>query len=61
MTIVQWPTQVCSAPAGRHVISTTLTAAQRKYDLNFAFEKADKLLEQKRTGCQFHYIAPLTL
>jgi hypothetical protein len=26
-----------------------------------AFEKADRLLEQKRTGSQFHYIAPLTL
>jgi hypothetical protein len=27
--------------------------------LNSAFEKADRLLEQKRTGSQFHYIAPL--
>jgi hypothetical protein len=24
-------------------------------------EKADRILEQKRTGSQFHYIAPLTL
>ncbi len=32
------------------------------YDLNSTFEKADdRLLEQKRTGSQFHYIAPLTL
>jgi hypothetical protein len=31
------------------------------YDLNSAFEKADRFLEQKRTGSQFHYIAPLTL
>jgi hypothetical protein len=30
------------------------------YELNFAFD-ADSLLEQKRTGGQFHYIAPLTL
>jgi hypothetical protein len=30
------------------------------YDLNSAFENADKLLEQKRIGSQFHYIAPLT-
>ncbi len=28
--------------------------------LNSAFEKADRKLEQKRTGSQFHYIAPLT-
>ncbi len=28
---------------------------------NSAFEKADKLLEQKRTGSQLHYIVPLTL
>ncbi len=31
------------------------------YDLNSAFENADRLLEQKRTGSQFHYIAPPTL
>jgi hypothetical protein len=31
------------------------------YDFNSAFENADRLLEQKRTGSQFHYIAPLTL
>ncbi len=32
------------------------------YDLNSAFEKAERLLEQKRTiGSHFHYIAPLTL
>jgi hypothetical protein len=31
------------------------------YDLNSVFENADRLLEQKRTGSQFHYFAPLTL
>jgi hypothetical protein len=31
------------------------------YDLSFAFEKADRLLEQKRTVSQFPYIAPPTL
>jgi hypothetical protein len=31
------------------------------YDLNSVFEKANKLLEQKPTGSQFHFIAPLTL
>ncbi len=30
------------------------------YGLNSAFEKADRLLEQKCTGSQFHYIGPLT-
>ncbi len=30
------------------------------YDLNSAFENVDRLLEQNRTGSQFHYIAPLT-
>jgi hypothetical protein len=48
------PTQVCSAPAGRKDISITLAALQGNYELNSAFEKADKLLEQKRTGGQFH-------
>ncbi len=31
------------------------------YDLNSAFEKADRLLEKKHTGSQFHYIASLIL
>jgi hypothetical protein len=31
------------------------------YDLNSAFKNADRLLEQKPTGSQFHYIAPITL
>jgi hypothetical protein len=35
--------------------------AAGNYELNSAFEKADKLLEQKRTGSQFHYISPLAL
>jgi hypothetical protein len=44
-------TQVCSAPAGRQVISTTLAAPQRNYDLSSVFENnADRLLEQKRNG-----------
>jgi hypothetical protein len=47
------PTQVFSAPAGRQDVSTTLAAPQRD-DLNSAFENADRLLEQKRTGSQFH-------
>jgi hypothetical protein len=29
--------------------------------LNSAFENADSLREQKRTGSQFHYSAPLTI
>jgi hypothetical protein len=29
------------------------------YDLNAAFEKADRFIEQNFTGSQFHYIAPL--
>jgi len=31
------------------------------YDLNSAFEKADRLLGQKRTDRQFHFIVPQTL
>ncbi len=31
------------------------------YDLNSAFEKADRLLEQKHTSSKFNYIAPLSL
>jgi hypothetical protein len=31
------------------------------YDLNSAFENADRLLERKHSGSQFHCIAPLTL
>jgi hypothetical protein len=30
------------------------------YDLNSAFGNADRLLEQKPTDSQFHYIAPQT-
>jgi hypothetical protein len=66
------PTQVCSAPAGRKVISTTLAAVLQQaaklfqqhwrhlkgnYEFNAAFEKADRL--QRRTGGQFHKIAPI--
>jgi hypothetical protein len=52
--------QVCSAPADRQVISATLAALNGNYDLNSAFENADRLIEQKRTGSSFHYIAPIT-
>ncbi len=31
-----------------------MAAPQRELDLNSAFEKADRLLEQKHTGRQFH-------
>jgi hypothetical protein len=31
------------------------------YDLNSAFENADRFLGQKHASRQFHYIAPLTL
>jgi hypothetical protein len=31
------------------------------YEFNYAFEKADRFLEQKRTGNQFHYISPQKL
>ncbi len=34
---------------------------KENYVRNTAFENADRLLEQKRTGSQFHYIAPITL
>jgi hypothetical protein len=44
------PTQVCSAPTGGQVISTTIAAPKTDYDLNSAFEKADRLLEKKRNG-----------
>jgi hypothetical protein len=50
--------EVCSAPAGRKVISTTLAAPHGNYDLNNAVENADRLLEQKRTRSQFQYMSP---
>jgi hypothetical protein len=43
------------------LLKKTMAAPQREIYLNSAFEKADRLLEQKRTGRQFHYIAPITL
>jgi hypothetical protein len=55
-------TQVSCAPAGRQVIQLFQQHwwhLKGTCDLNSAFEKADRLLEQKRTGSQFHYIAPL--
>jgi hypothetical protein len=55
------PAQVCSATAGCQVISTTLAAPQGKgnYDLNSTFDKADRLLEQKRTSSHFFSEIPV--
>ncbi len=50
-----------SAPANRQVISTHWGHLKGTNDLNSGFENADRLLEQKRTGSQFHYTVPLTL
>jgi hypothetical protein len=48
------PSQVCMAQAGRQVISTALGGTSRGIvNLNSAFEKADRLQEQKRTGSQY--------
>jgi hypothetical protein len=33
---------------------------QGNYDLNSAYENADRLLEQNRTGSKFHYVTPKT-
>jgi hypothetical protein len=33
---------------------SAMAAPQKEFDLNSAFEKADRLLEQKLTGSQFH-------
>jgi hypothetical protein len=52
------PTQVCSAPAAK-LIQQHWRHLKGNYELKS--EKADRLLEQKRTGFQLHYIAPLTL
>jgi hypothetical protein len=52
------PTQVCSAEAGRQVISTTLAASQISKGIITSILpliKADRLQEQKRTASQFHY------
>ncbi len=38
-----------SAPAGRQIISTTLAAPQRDYDLNSAFENAERLLDYRQS------------
>jgi hypothetical protein len=48
------PTQVCSAPADRQVIQQNWRHLEGNYDLNSAFEKADRLLKQKRTGTGSH-------
>jgi hypothetical protein len=49
------PTQVCSAQAGRQVIYNSNGSTSKVIEnLNSAFEKADKLLEQKLTGSKFH-------
>jgi hypothetical protein len=43
------PTQVCSAPADHQVIQQHWRHLKGNCDLNSAFEKADRLLGQKRT------------
>jgi hypothetical protein len=43
------------------LFTKTMAALQRELGLNSAFEKANRLLEQKRTGRPFHQIAPITL
>jgi hypothetical protein len=55
------PSQVCNEAARRQVISTTLAASQIQFTSILPLRKADRLEEQKRTGSQLHYIAPLTL
>ncbi len=55
------PTQVWSEQAERQLFQQHWRHLKGNYDLNSAFENADRLLEQKRTGSQFHFIAPLTL
>jgi hypothetical protein len=54
------PTQVSTASAAKF-FQQHWRHLKGNYELNSAIEKADRLLEQKRTGCQVHYIAPLTL
>jgi hypothetical protein len=55
-------TQVCNAQAGRQVIYKSKGGTSIGIgNLNSAFEKADRLLEQKLTGNQFHQFVPLTL
>jgi hypothetical protein len=55
------PTQVCSAPAGRQVNSTTLAAPEREFIPQFCLRKGRQITRKKRSGSQFHYIASLTL
>jgi hypothetical protein len=55
------PKSACSAPADHQMISTTWRHLKGNYDLNSAFENANRLQKQKPTGSQFHYIVPLTL
>jgi hypothetical protein len=54
------PSQVCTAPAAKF-FQQHWRHLKGNYELNSAFEKADRLLEQERTGCQLHYFVPLTL
>jgi hypothetical protein len=48
------PTQVCGAAAAAKLFQHYCRHLKGNYELNSAFEKADKLLEQKHTGGQFH-------
>jgi hypothetical protein len=38
-----------------------MAAPQRELESQFSFEKADRLLKQKRTDSQFHKIVSITL
>jgi hypothetical protein len=57
------PTQVCSAPADRYVISTITGGTSKGIMTSIMPLKMPKdyVLEQQRTGSQYHYIVPLTL
>ncbi len=47
-------TQVCGATAGSKLFQQHWRHLKGNHGLNSAFEKADRLLEQKHTGGQFH-------
>jgi hypothetical protein len=54
-TLVLATVQVCSAQAGRQVIYKSKDGTSKGIgNLNSAFEKANRLLEQKLTGSQLH-------
>ncbi len=51
----------CQANPSLHCTSGVWRRHKGIYNLNSGFENADRLIEQKCTGSQFHYIAPLAL